>query len=307
MPRADTDLLLSLRSVGVAFGQGRRGLRTASSFWALKDVTFDLYHGETLGVVGRNAAGKSTLLRLLAGIIDHDRGVFVNHGFTAALLSLQTGFVPYLTGRQNAILGGLLLGLRKTQVQERMAAIIEFSELGRFIDEPLSTYSSGMRARLGFSVAYQVRPDILLIDETLGVGDEEFKAKSTRAMRERIRSDKTILLVSHNMPTIRDLCDRAIWLDEGVVRLGRRRAGRVGRVSVRVAEKGQRTKNTNCGPNPPWHGAEGFTCPERQRGPRSGESDSPTVHRGLSQADEHSKRSARNLRQPMTSDRPADR
>lgn len=214
----DATPLLSLRQVGLAFRPGRLNFGRARPFWVLEDISFDLLHGETLGVIGRNAAGKSTLLRLLAGIIRHDRGTFVNYGYKAALLSLQTGFLPYLTGRQNAILSGLLLGLRRAEVEARMEAIIEFSELGNFIDEPLSTYSSGMRARLGFSVAFQVEPDILLIDEVLGVGDEEFKAKSTRAMRERICSDKTIVLVSHSPGTIRELCDRAVWIEEGVTR-----------------------------------------------------------------------------------------
>ncbi len=218
MPIDFTQPILSLESVGLAFRPGGLSLRQKDPFWVLKDVTFKLHSGETLGIIGRNAAGKSTLLRLLAGILRHDRGTFVNHGYTAALLSLQTGFVPYLTGRQNAILSGILLGLRRREVEARMEAIIDFSELGTFIDEPLSNYSSGMRARLGFAVAYQVEPDVLLIDETLGVGDEAFMAKSTEAMHERIRSDKTIVLVSHNPGTIQSLCDRAIWLEEGVTR-----------------------------------------------------------------------------------------
>ena len=216
MAVADSQPLLTLDHVGLAFRRGGLGFRRGSPFWVLKDISFKLYHGETLGVIGRNAAGKSTLLRLLAGIITHDRGTFVNHGYTTALLSLQTGFVPYLTGRQNAILSGILLGLRRREVEARMEAIVEFSELGDFIDQPLSSYSSGMRARLGFAVAYQLEPDILLIDETLGVGDEEFKAKSQQAMHERIRSDKTIVLVSHHPGTIRQLCDRAVLIDEGV-------------------------------------------------------------------------------------------
>jgi lipopolysaccharide transport system ATP-binding protein len=210
--------LLSLQSVGVAFRPGKLSLRKRELFWVLKQVTFDLLHGETLGVIGRNAAGKSTLLRLMAGILTHDCGTLVNYGHKAALLSLQTGFVPYLTGRQNAILSGILLGLRRRDVQARMESIIDFSELGAFIDEPLRNYSSGMRARLGFAVAYQAEPDILLIDETLGVGDEAFRAKSTEAMHARIRSDKTIVLVSHSAETIRTLCDRVVWLDEGMTR-----------------------------------------------------------------------------------------
>jgi len=214
----ETTPLLSLQGVGLAFRRHRLSLTRREPFWVLKDVSFNLRRGETLGVIGRNAAGKSTLLRLLAGILRHDRGLFVNHGHRVALLSLQAGFVPHLTGRQNAILSGILLGLRRHEVERRMEAIIAFSELGDFIDAPLSTYSSGMRARLGFAVAYQVEPDILLIDETLGVGDESFKAKSTEAMHARIRSDKTIVLVSHSARTIRDLCDRAVWIDEGVTR-----------------------------------------------------------------------------------------
>ena len=214
----NADSLLSLSQVGLAFRQGGLRLGRKPEFWVLKDISFDLYRGETLGVIGRNAAGKSTLLRLLAGIIQHDRGTLINRARSVALLSLQAGFVSYLTGRQNAILNGILLGLRRSEVEDRMAAIIDFSELGDFIDEPLSTYSSGMRARLGFAVAYQVEPDILLIDETLGVGDEEFKAKSTRVMHERIRSDKTIVLVSHVPGTIHELCDRAVWIEAGVTR-----------------------------------------------------------------------------------------
>lgn len=210
--------LITLQNVGLAFRPGGLSLRQRPPFWVLKDVSFSLEQGETLGIIGRNAAGKSTLLRLLAGIITHDRGTFVNHGYSTALLSLQTGFVPYLTGRQNAILSGILLGLRRREVEARMESIIDFSELGAFIDEPLSNYSSGMRARLGFAVAYQVEPDILLIDETLGVGDEAFQAKSSAAMHARIRSDKTIVLVSHSADTIRALCDRAVWLEEGVTR-----------------------------------------------------------------------------------------
>lgn len=210
--------VLSLNRVGVAFRQGGLSLQRRRRFWVLQDISFDLYSGETLGVIGRNAAGKSTLLRLLAGIIRQDRGTFVNRGQSTALLSLQAGFVPYLSGRENAILGGLLLGLRRADVENKMQAIIDFSELGDFIDLPLNSYSSGMRARLGFAVAYQVDPDILLIDETLGVGDEAFQAKSSRAMHERIRSDRTIVLVSHAPGTIQGLCDRAVWIEEGITR-----------------------------------------------------------------------------------------
>lgn len=207
---------MSLEHVGLAFRRGGLRLKPRPRFWVLKDVSFELHQGETLGIIGRNAAGKSTLLRLLAGIIAHDRGRFVNRAQSISLQTLQAGFVPYLTGRQNAILSGILLGLRRRDVEACMDAIIDFSELGDFIDQPLSTYSSGMRARLGFSVAYQVQPDVLLIDETLGVGDAAFMEKSTQAMRERIRSDKTIVLVSHMPGIVRELCDRAVWIEDGV-------------------------------------------------------------------------------------------
>ncbi|WP_312914311.1 ABC transporter ATP-binding protein [Candidatus Competibacter phosphatis] len=181
-------------------------------------MSFDLHHGESLGVIGRNGAGKSTLLQLLAGILRPDQGTLINHGVRATLLSLQIGFVPYLSGRQNAILSGMLLGLAKQEVEEKMADIRAFSELGDFFDQPINAYSSGMKARLGFSVAFQLNPDVLLIDEVLGVGDAEFKAKSSQIMREKIRSDKTIVLVSHSPGTIRQLCDRAVWIDNGATR-----------------------------------------------------------------------------------------
>jgi lipopolysaccharide transport system ATP-binding protein len=189
-------------------------------FWAIKDVSLDLYQGETLGIIGRNGVGKSTLLRLMAGILKPDKGEFINYGsYKASLLALQLGFLPYLSGRENAVLSGMLLGLRRQEIQSKMNAIIEFSGLGEFIDRPIATYSSGMMARLGFSVAFQAEPDILLIDEVLGVGDAEFSKKSAKAMQERMKSDKTIVFVSHNAALIRQLCTRAAWIEEGITRI----------------------------------------------------------------------------------------
>lgn len=210
-------LALSLQNVGTFYWR-QAGYLRKERFWALKDITFDLYHGESLGVIGRNGAGKSTLLQVLAGILRPDRGKLINHGTRAALLSLQIGFVPYLTGRQNALLSGMLLGLTKQEVIKRMADIQAFSELGDFFDQPISTYSSGMSARLGFSVAFQLDPDVLLIDEVLGVGDADFRRKSSAVMHEKIRSNKTIVLVSHSAETIQRLCDRAVWIEEGQTR-----------------------------------------------------------------------------------------
>ena len=210
-------LALSLRNVGTFYWR-QAGYLRKERFWALKDVSFDLYHGESLGVIGRNGAGKSTLLQVLAGILRPDQGELINHGVQTALLSLQIGFVPYLTGRQNALLSGMLIGLHRKEVIEKMRDIQSFSELGDFFDQPISTYSSGMKARLGFSVAFQLDPDVLLIDEVLGVGDSDFRHKSSAVMHDKIRSDKTIVLVSHSAQTIRQLCDRAVWIEEGVTR-----------------------------------------------------------------------------------------
>ena len=204
----------SLRHVGVKY-QTRNRFSGANVRWALKDISFDVLHGETLGILGRNGAGKSTLLRLLAGIIGPDRGKIVTDGSRATLLSLQVGFLAHLTGRENAVLSGILLGMSRREVEARLDEIIAFSELGELIDEPLSTYSSGMRARLGFSVAFQANPDILLVDEVLGVGDLEFRQKSSNKMRELMRSDKTVVLVSHSPATLRELCDRLVWIQDG--------------------------------------------------------------------------------------------
>ncbi|MCB0445941.1 MAG: ABC transporter ATP-binding protein [Gelidibacter sp.] len=208
-------LALSLRNVGTFYWR-QAGYLRKERFWALKDISFELHHGESLGVIGRNGAGKSTLLQILAGILRPDRGKLVNYGVQLALLSLQIGFVPYLTGRQNALLSGMLIGLHRKEVIEKMEAIKNFSELGDFFDQPISTYSSGMKARLGFSVAFQLDPDVLLIDEVLGVGDSDFQRKSSAIMHDKIRSNKTIVLVSHSVETIRRLCDRAVWIEEGV-------------------------------------------------------------------------------------------
>lgn len=194
----------------------RKGYFTKEKFWALKDLSFTLYKGESLGVIGRNGAGKTTLLRLLAGITAPDKGKITNYGYSASLLSLQAGFVPYLTGRENTILNGLILGLKKKHIEDCMEEIKNFSGLEDFFEQPISSYSSGMKARLGFSIAFQLDPDVLLVDEVLGVGDETFKKKSGQVMKEKIRSDKTVVLVSHAQNTLRELCDRAVWIEGGI-------------------------------------------------------------------------------------------
>lgn len=213
----EQEVLISVQNVSVSYSI-RDGLFKWSKFTPLEDISFDLRRGETIGVIGRNGVGKSTLLRLIAGILEPDRGRIVNNGARVSLLSLGVGFVPHLTGRQNAMLSGMLLGLRKAEIARKIDSIIKFSDLGAFFDQPLQTYSSGMRARLGFSVAIQIDPDVLLIDEVLGVGDEEFKAKSTSEMKKLIKSEKSVVLVSHNLSTVRELCDRIVWIEDGRIK-----------------------------------------------------------------------------------------
>ncbi|MGH8556556.1 MAG: ABC transporter ATP-binding protein [Methylococcales bacterium] len=208
------EILIEIQNVMLSYAI-KTGFFRTSIHTPLNDISFELYRGETVGIIGRNGAGKSTLLRLIAGILEADRGRIINQGARVSLLSLGVGFAPHLSGRQNAMLSGMLLGLRRKEIARKMDAIIQFSGLGNFIDQPLHTYSSGMRARLGFSVAIQVDPDVLLIDEVLGVGDEEFRVKSTAEMKRLINSDKTVVLVSHNPATLRELCDRLIWIENG--------------------------------------------------------------------------------------------
>ena len=211
------EVLLSLRDVSVSY-RIRSGFFKWSRFSPLRNLSFDLHRGETLGIIGRNGVGKSTLLRLLAGIIGPDAGQVVNHGASVSLLSLGAGFVPHLSGRENALLNGMLLGLRLKEIKARMASIIEFSGLEEFIDRPLRTYSTGMRSRLAFAVAIQTDTDVLLVDEILGVGDEEFRVKSSNEIKRMIRSDKTVVFVSHQLPAVKELCDRIVWIEDGVIK-----------------------------------------------------------------------------------------
>jgi lipopolysaccharide transport system ATP-binding protein len=208
--------VMSLKNVGVCY----RGILPFSKrHWALEDISFDVFQGETLGVIGKNGAGKSTLLKLLGRILHPDTGAVEGTAQRIQLLSLQVGFVPELSGRENAILSGLLLGLSKKQCLERMSGVIEFSGLESVIDDPINTYSSGMRARLGFAVSCQADPDLLLIDEVLGVGDRDFRQKSRDFMLSRMKSDKSFVLVSHNEATIMEHCQRAVWIEGGRVKM----------------------------------------------------------------------------------------
>ena len=210
------EILVSLQNVCVSYTVGTSMFR-CSKFTPINDVSFDLHRGETIGIIGRNGAGKSTLLRLIAGIIEPDSGRIINNGARISLLSLGVGFVSHLSGRENAMLSGMLLGLRRNEIGLRLDAIRDFSGLGDFFAQPLHTYSSGMRARLGFSVAIQVDSDVLLIDEVLGVGDEEFKIKSNAEIKRLIQSEKSVVIVSHNLQVLKELCDRLVWIEDGVV------------------------------------------------------------------------------------------
>jgi lipopolysaccharide transport system ATP-binding protein len=208
--------VLRFQDVGVRYKKSLKIFHNPGH-WALRHVSFDVFHGETLGVIGRNGSGKSTLMKLMAGIISPDEGNKQSMASSVQLLSLQVGFLGHLSGRENAIMSGMLLGLRKKDIIARLDEIVEFSELGKQIDDPVRTYSAGMRARLGFAVANQTDPDVLLIDEALGVGDARFREKSKAVMSARIDSDKTVVMVSHNEETIRQFCDRVIWLEAGSI------------------------------------------------------------------------------------------
>jgi lipopolysaccharide transport system ATP-binding protein len=187
-------------------------------FMALQDITFDIFHGETVGIIGGNGSGKSTVLALIAEVLRPDRGSIAIHGRVSSLLELGAGFHPDLSGEENIILNGILLGLTKREVIKRFDRIREFSGLGEFIYQPVRTYSSGMYARLGFSVAVHLEHHILLVDEAMAVGDAEFQEKCLDKIEEIKRSGATIIIVSHDLTLITGICDRAIWIDKGRAR-----------------------------------------------------------------------------------------
>src|SRR5690348_15162687 len=186
-------------------------------FEALKGISFSVSDGEAVGIIGRNGAGKSTLLRVIAGVYRPSAGVLQVSGTVAPLIELGAGFHPDLTGRENIVLNGLLLGLKRKQIRELEASIIEFSDLGGFIDSPVKQYSSGMYMRLAFSIAVQVDPDILLVDEILSVGDAEFRAKCDEHISNIRKRNKTIVLVSHELDTVARVCDRVLLMEVGQI------------------------------------------------------------------------------------------
>ncbi|MFL5725940.1 MAG: ABC transporter ATP-binding protein [Chloroflexota bacterium] len=188
-----------------------------SHFWALRDVSFRVVHGESLAVIGPNGAGKSTLLQVLAGIIQPNEGSVDVIGNVSSLLTLGAGFDQDLSGRDNIRLAGAFLGISHRTMEERLPGIVDFADIGEFIDAPIKTYSSGMRARLGFAIATAVDPDVLLIDEVLATGDAVFRAKSKQRIKELTKAAKGIVLVTHDMAWVTEFCNRALLLDHGRV------------------------------------------------------------------------------------------
>lgn len=187
-------------------------------FWALKDISFEIMKGETVGIVGRNGSGKSTLLQMICGTVNPSSGEIQTNGRIAALLELGSGFNPEFTGRENVYMNASILGLSKEEIDEKFDDIAAFADIGQFMEHAVKTYSSGMVARLAFSVAIQVDPDILIVDEALSVGDMAFQEKSFTRMKKIRDQGTAILFVSHSTSAVRNFCDRAIWLDAGNMR-----------------------------------------------------------------------------------------
>ncbi len=195
-----------------------RSQLSAESIWALKDISFEVKPGEVLGIIGPNGAGKSTLLKILSRITDPTGGFAEIHGRMGALLEVGTGIHTELTGRENIFLCGAILGMRRAEIQRKFDEIVAFAEVDKFIDTPVKHYSTGMIVRLAFAVAAHLEPEILLVDEVLAVGDLNFQKKCLGKMEDVSRGGRTVLFVSHNMGAIRQLCHRAIWLDQGKIR-----------------------------------------------------------------------------------------
>ena len=240
-PDTDLTVALSVRGISKQYTRGSEGGRSVLShlaslgrallrrppsrssanhaFWALDDVSFDVHHGERVGIIGRNGAGKSTLLKILSRVAYPTRGEVRIRGRITALLEVGTGFHSDLTGRENVYLNGAIRGLSKEEIDERFKSIVEFAEAEEVIDTPVKRYSSGMQVRLAFSVAAHLDPDILLLDEVFAVGDAAFQQKCMARVNDLVSDGRTLLFVSHSHGTVRNLCERAIWLDGGKLRL----------------------------------------------------------------------------------------
>lgn len=214
--RMNCDRIMSLKEfVTMAL----RGKLEYQEFTALEHISFRVKKGETLGLIGQNGAGKSTMLKVIAGILKPTKGEMIRRGNVAPMLELGSGFDFDLTGKENIFLNGAILGYSEQFLREKYDEIVAFSELGKFIEVPIRNYSSGMLARLAFSVATVVNPEILIVDEILAVGDASFQEKSYRRMIELMSGGTTVLFVSHNLAQIREMCDRVLWLEHGRVKM----------------------------------------------------------------------------------------
>jgi len=203
------------RSLKSALMRGRKSIH--EDFQALKGITLDINHGETFGLVGDNGSGKSTLLKCMARILYPNQGTITTHGRVAALLEVGSGFHPELSGRDNIYLNGSILGMSKKEIDGKFDEIVDFAGVGQFLDQPVKNYSSGMYVRLGFSVAIHVDPDILLVDEVLAVGDETFQARCTSKFSELREREKTVVIVSHSLGSLSEMCDRLAWVNKGTL------------------------------------------------------------------------------------------
>lgn len=213
----DRESIFSAENVSVQY-TSRAGIFNHSEYWAVKDVSFNIFRGETLGIIG--GCGKSTLLKLISGIYQPDKGIIRREKLRASLLTLAAGFDEQLSGYDNAIISSMLLVNTLDNSKKNIQSIEEFAEIGDFFYKPVKTYSSGMRARLGFAVAATMNADVLLVDEVIGVGDERFRIKAENFMIEKMQSDQTVVFVSHALEQVERLCSRVLWIENGTVRLG---------------------------------------------------------------------------------------
>ncbi len=224
----DIKKALTVKNLNISYKEMKRfrikklkkdNLKKSKKFQAIKNVSFDVYQGEVLGIIGKNGSGKTTLLKSIAKIFSPDSGTIKLYGNSVSLLSLGTGFQKQLSGYENIILSGLLMGFTKKQIKSKINEIIEFSELGDFVYKPVKTYSSGMFSKLAFAITVILETDIMLIDEIFSVGDANFRKKSFDKIKELINArHRTVVIVSHNSSTLRFLCDRVVWLDNGEVK-----------------------------------------------------------------------------------------
>lgn len=214
--RMNSDKIMSLKEFVTT---ALRGKLKYQEFTALDHVSFTVKKGETLGLIGRNGAGKSTMLKVISGILKPTEGSVMCYGNVVPMLELGSGFDMDLTGRENIFLNGAILGYSETFLREKYDEIVEFSELGQFIEVPIRNYSSGMLARLAFSIATVVQPEILIVDEILAVGDAQFQEKSKKRMLELMGGGTTVLFVSHSIVQIREMCKRVVWLEKGVIQM----------------------------------------------------------------------------------------